>query len=79
MSNQPERYSWQAVFSTNYTITDERGVGARIVARQGKTNVNLMFRQAVRKGMDVFFIYGNPNAEETEHRFALKIVVPIYR
>lgn len=79
LSSQPELPRWQIVFSTNYTITDERGLGARIVARGGNTNVNLMFRQAVRRGMDVFFIYGDPNAEKTEHRFALKIVLPLYR
>ena len=79
LSSQPELPNWQIVFSTNYTITDERGLGARIIARGGNTNVNLMFRQAVRSGMDAFFIYGNPNAEETEHRFALKIVLPLYR
>jgi len=87
MSSQQNRSDWQVVFSTNYTITDERGLGARIVAHGGNAkvdlrediNVNLMFRQAVRKGMDVFFIYGNPNVEKTEHRFALKIVLPLYR
>jgi hypothetical protein len=79
LSSQPDLPHWQIVFSTNYTITDERGLGARIVARGGNTNVNLMFRQAVRRGMDAFFIYGNPNAEKTEHRFALKIVLPLYR
>ncbi|MBC8229839.1 hypothetical protein H8E77_09855 [bacterium] len=86
MSSQQNHSDWQVVFSTNYTITDERGLGARIVAHGENTkvnlrediNVNLMFRQAVRKGMDVFFIYGNPNAKKTEHRFALKIVLPLY-
>ncbi|HIE27230.1 TPA: hypothetical protein EYP66_08085 [Candidatus Poribacteria bacterium] len=79
LSSQPNLPHWQIVFSTNYTITDERGLGARIVARGGNANVNLMFRQAVRRGMDVFFIYGEPNAEKTRHRFALKIVLPLYR
>ena len=79
LSSQPDLPHWQVVFSANYTITEERGLGARIVARGGNRNVNLMFRQAVRRGMDVFFIYGEPNAEETQHRFALKILFPLYR
>jgi hypothetical protein len=79
LSSQPDLPHWQVVFSTNYTITEERGLGARIVARGENRNINLMFRQAVRRGMDVFFIYGNPNAEKTQQRFALKIVLPLYR
>jgi len=79
LSSQLERSRWQIIFFSNYTITDERGLGIRIVAREEDINANLMFRQAVRKGMDVFFIYGNPNAKKTQHRFALKIVVPLYR
>jgi len=87
MGSEQNHSRWQVVFSTNYTITNERGLGARIVAHWEDTNinlredinVNLMFRQAVRKGMDIFFIYGNPNAAKTEHRFALKIVLPLYR
>jgi len=87
-SSQKNRSLWQIVFFSNYTITNERGVGIRIVARGDDTkevnlkkniNVNLMFRQAVRKGMDMYFIYGDPNAEKTQHRFALKIVLPLYR
>ena len=79
LSSQPELPDWQIVFFSNYTISDERGLGLRIVSRGKNRNVNLMFRQAVQKGMDVFFIYGDPNAEKTQHRFALKIVLPLYR
>jgi len=79
LSSQSESSRWQAVFYSNYTITDERGLGIRIVAREEDVNVNVMFRQAMRKGVDVFFIYGEPNAKKTQHRFALKVVLPLYR
>jgi hypothetical protein len=68
----------QHIIWLNFNITPERSLGSRIVLKNGKVNSYLSYRQAVRKGIDGFLIFGDPNAEEFEKRALLKLVVPIW-
>lgn len=64
------RQVWATV---NYDISDERGIGGRILKQSGKTNVFLMFRQQVRSGTDAFIIFGDPNVNETVSKVSMKL------
>ncbi|MFQ6042689.1 MAG: hypothetical protein ACE5PV_17670 [Candidatus Poribacteria bacterium] len=68
----------QHVIWVNFNITPERGIGSRVVFKKGKWNWYLSYRQAVRKGMDAFFILGDPNAEKFQKRALLKLLVPLW-
>jgi hypothetical protein len=67
----------QHILQLNYDITPERGLGGRLVYRDGKLNAFLTYRQAVRKGMDAFIIVGDPNADKMQKRFVAKLVMPL--
>lgn len=67
----------QYLLTLNYDITPERGLGARLVHRDGDFNAFVTYRQAVRKGIDVFIIIGDPNAEKMQKRALAKIIVPL--
>ena len=67
----------QHVLLLNYDITPERGLGARLVRRNDRFNAFITYRQAVRKGIDVFIIIGDPNAEKMQTRALAKIIVPL--
>jgi hypothetical protein len=68
----------QVVTTLNYDITPEKSVLGRIVQRPGMTNVFFSYRQQVRRGTDVYIIYGDPNAEESTGRISLKLVQPLF-
>jgi len=36
----------------------------------------LTYRQQVRRGTDIFLIFGDPNASSTQTRFAVKVMTP---
>ena len=67
----------QHVIILNYDITAERGLGSRLVYRDGHYNAFVTYRQAVRKGIDAFIIIGDPNSEEMKRRALLKVIIPI--
>ncbi len=67
---------WQHVLQLNYDITSEIGLGGRFVYRDGKLNAFLTYRQVVHKGVDAFLILGDPNAEETQKRGIVKLILP---
>jgi len=67
----------QFTLAPNYQITPERSLGAWIVGRGKNTNLCCTFRQTVRSGSDIFFVYGYPNTETTASRVAIKIVRPV--
>lgn len=75
----------QLILSLNYDLTAEKGLGGRLVARgaavsdllsSSSTNFYLTYRQAVRRGADVFVILGDPNAGKWRTRLAVKVVQP---
>ncbi|MCD6505593.1 carbohydrate binding family 9 domain-containing protein [Candidatus Poribacteria bacterium] len=61
----------------NFNITPERSLGGRMVLKGDKLNWYLSYRQGVRRGMDVYFIMGDPNAEEFSRRAVLKLIIPL--
>lgn len=74
----PEAFSSSQFIDTlSYDIDNERTLSGRAVLRDGDTNFYLCYRQRVRSGMDVFVIFGNPNADTTENSFAMKLVKPL--
>lgn len=63
--------------SSNYQFTPERGIGIWAVGRDSELNMCLTYSQTVSSGSDIYLIYGEPNADSTQQRLALKIVTPI--
>ena len=60
--------------SVVYDITSEKGLGLGLRLRDGKSNVFASYRQELRIGTDIFVLLGDPNADETESRFSIKLV-----
>lgn len=77
--------SRQAIITLNYEITPERALGGRLVVNRIESggevsttrNFYLTYLQRVRRGFDLYVIYGLPNASRTQNRLAVKIVTPI--
>ena len=67
----------QVVGTTGWDISPERSVHCRMISRSGKVNASLSYRQEVRQGADAYLILGDPNAEATVSRIALKLVWPV--
>jgi hypothetical protein len=67
----------QTVVTVTYELSVERSVSGRWIGRDGKSNLSLAFRQAVRRGMDIYVIYGDPNADETIQRLTVKLLMPL--
>jgi len=63
--------------TVNYDLSSEKSIGARFVRRNGSSNIYGILRQQVRRGVDAYLIYGDPNAETTQGGLAFKIVYPI--
>ncbi|MEN6355680.1 MAG: carbohydrate binding family 9 domain-containing protein [Armatimonadota bacterium] len=64
----------QVWITLNYDLTNERSVGSRVVRQDGNSNVFFMYRQQVREGSDIYFMYGDPNADDTQERMTFKVV-----
>ncbi len=64
----------QHIISLNYDLTNERGLGGRLVKGQDGTNFYLSYRQTMRKGTDAFIILGDPNGQSFEPRLSVKFV-----
>ena len=67
----------QTVVTVTYELTAEKSLSGRWIGRAGKSNLSLAYRQAVRHGMDIYVIYGDPNADETDQRLAVKLLIPL--
>lgn len=63
--------------TVNYDLTSEQSIGARFVHRNGSSNMYGMLRRQVRRGVDAYLIYGDPNAESTKGGLSFKFVYPI--
>lgn len=68
----------QSVASISYDISSERSLSARIVERDGELNLAFGFRQAVRRGQDIYLLFGDPNADRTKNRVILKLISPLF-
>jgi hypothetical protein len=60
--------------SGNCEFDPEHSVSLRLVDSTRGSNAYLAYRQKVRKGMDLYVILGDPNADETTERVAAKSV-----
>jgi hypothetical protein len=75
----------QVILTFNYDFSSERSIGGRYIYRQepgnraGETvnNFYLTYLQQVRRGVDLYIIYGLPNANRSQNRLAVKLVTPI--
>lgn len=67
----------QHVLSMNFNITPERTLAGRAVLRGDKLNYYFSYRQGLKRGVDIYFILGDPNAEKFTKRALLKLIVPI--
>ena len=79
----PDYRLHQLIATLNYDIDAERSIGGRYIGRGsrfgGFNNIStlyLTFRQQVRRGADIFLIFGDPNASSTQTRFAVKVITP---
>jgi len=70
----PSEYTHQVVLTTSCDVTDEKTVSARLVRRESDTNLYAVYRQRVRRGMDLLVVAGDPNADEWVSRLAVKAI-----
>ncbi len=67
---------WQLIGTGQFDITAERAVSGRIIHTQDHTNGYVTFQQVMRRGMDLYLIFGDPSSEEGwVNRVALKAVI----
>jgi len=69
--NEDERIG-RSMVSFNYDFTPEKTLGGRLLTGDLGTNFFVSYRQAVRVGTDLFVILGDPNADHTQSRLAVK-------
>lgn len=62
----------RSTVTMNYDFTDEKTLGGRLLSGDLGTNFFVSYRQAVRAGTDLFVILGDPNADHTQSRLAVK-------
>jgi hypothetical protein len=67
----------QTVVTVTYELSAEKSLSGRWIGRGEKSNLSFAYRQAVRHGMDIYVIYGDPNADETDQRLAVKLLIPL--
>ncbi len=68
----------QSIASLSYDISNEKSISARIIEHDGAFNASFGFRQAVRRGEDIFLLFGDPNADRTKNRIILKLIRPLF-
>ena len=75
----------QLIFTLNYEIDPERAIGGRLILNrlefggevETTRNFYLTYLQRVRRGFDLYIIYGLPNASRTQNRLAVKLITPL--
>ncbi|OYT72236.1 MAG: hypothetical protein CFK49_03755 [Armatimonadetes bacterium JP3_11] len=75
----------QLIFTLNYEIDPERALGGRLILNrlefggevETTRNFYLTYLQRVRRGFDLYLIYGLPNASRTQNRLAVKLITPL--
>ena len=61
--------------SVSYNINNENVVGGRFIYRSGNSNIYLMYKKQARKGADIYFIFGDPNADSTISKLLVKYLM----
>lgn len=67
----------QHILTTNYELSPTRSLGGRIVQQNNRTNWYLSFRNSGAAGTEIFFILGDPNADQFARRAAVKFVFAV--
>ena len=67
--------SYLAVITSNYDLTKEKSIAARLIANNDGFNAYASYRQVVRQGMDIYVILGDPDPDHTG--LAKRIVVKL--
>lgn len=74
----------QLIITLNYEISPERVLAGRFVGQGERwshfgliNNFYLAYWQRVRRGMDLFIIWGLPNASRSQNRLAVKLQMPL--
>lgn len=78
MTGPYARKDRQSLASFIYDLSNERSVSARVIELNGKLNLSIGFRQAVRRGEDIYLLFGDPNADSTKNRVILKLIRPLF-
>jgi hypothetical protein len=78
--NNPEEGDiilWQGIFGARYEFSPEKSLSARVLYQEEGTNFTMSYRQQVRKGLDIFALFGDYNADKTKPEFSVKLVKAI--
>jgi len=67
----------QLVGTFAYDFDKEHTVTGRLVSQMGRNNAYFSYCQRVRSGMDIYLLYGDPNALSTVKSVTLKLVRPL--
>jgi len=67
---------FQGVLTSSYDITTERSLGLRVIAREDGVTGYAAYRQVVRRGLDVYVLFGDPdpNLSGFSPRMVVKLV-----
>ena len=66
----------QHVLAASYEFTPYRAIGSRAVVFDGSINWYGFYRNSGQKGMETYFIIGDPNAKKFVRQLAVKVVIP---
>ncbi len=64
----------QDILWLSYDLSSERSFSANLVRIDGLSNFYASFRQSVRQGTDMFFLFGDPNAPNSVSQLICKFV-----
>jgi hypothetical protein len=64
----------QHVITANYELSPTRSFGGRVVVQDANTNWYLSYRNSGERGMETFFIIGDPNARRFSEQVRVKFV-----
>ena len=64
----------QNIFTVAYELTPTRSFGGRMVTQNADTNWYISYRDAGKKGTEMFIILGDPNAKEFRRMLQVKMV-----
>jgi len=68
---------WLAIIGAKYEITPEKSISARLVHQEEGINLTLSYRQQVRKGLDIYALFGDYDADKTVKKLSIKLVMTI--
>ena len=70
-------HAGQLIGSVTYDVDTDRSISGRLVNQYGATNLYLACCQKVRAGLDVYVLFGDPNATSTNRSITIKLIEPI--